>query len=264
MLSFNWGRSRRRGFTLVELLVVIGIIALLISILLPSLSRAREQGKAIKCLSNMRQLGTAFVQYFNNNKGSFPFAAGNLVPNNEDWIWWQKTVQAPGVYGGVPYFGRPVPDPAQSAIAPYIGQFNPEYFICPSDDVTSHKTGGAGGGYFYSYAMNCLMDARLKTTPKVTGIRESTEKVMLVEEDDQTIDDGYWSPPTYDTAGNVVRGGGNLLAVRHDRRKHQPDSTTTPLPNADLRGNVLFVDGHAEFASREFVHLDYHVNPTSR
>jgi prepilin-type N-terminal cleavage/methylation domain-containing protein len=66
-------RSQRvGGFTLVELLVVIGIIALLISILLPSLSKAREQGKRITCLSNLRSFGQLLQMYANEHKGRVP------------------------------------------------------------------------------------------------------------------------------------------------------------------------------------------------
>jgi prepilin-type N-terminal cleavage/methylation domain-containing protein len=66
-------QERRRGFTLVELLVVIGIIALLISILLPALSKAKDAANRTACMSNMRQLITAARMYGNDYKDYVPF-----------------------------------------------------------------------------------------------------------------------------------------------------------------------------------------------
>src|SRR5688572_11818245 len=72
------GERRTGGFTLVELLVVIGIIAVLIGLLLPALSRAREQGRTAKCLSNLRSIGQAMNIYSTENKGF-------IVPGSVQW-----------------------------------------------------------------------------------------------------------------------------------------------------------------------------------
>ncbi len=66
------GHLKKHGFTLVELLVVIGIIAVLISVLLPALNKARDQGNIVKCASNIRQLAMALTNYAAENKGKFP------------------------------------------------------------------------------------------------------------------------------------------------------------------------------------------------
>ena len=82
------GPRRRGGFTLVELLVVIGIIALLISMLMPALGKVRDQANGAKCSNNLRQLMTATLMFVGDHKGRVPGGESDYArPNPEERCW---------------------------------------------------------------------------------------------------------------------------------------------------------------------------------
>src|SRR5579859_3522244 len=116
-------RHPRRAFTLVELLVVIGIISVLISLLMPALRKAREAALTTQCLSNMRQDGLAIANYMNDSRQFLPpyrIASGPT---------WEPQ----------PYFFQYLPVMYQHS--------NPAVMICPSDNKHLTLEPGERGPY---------------------------------------------------------------------------------------------------------------------
>jgi prepilin-type N-terminal cleavage/methylation domain-containing protein len=219
------------GFTLVELLVVIGIVALLIGILLPVLSKARAQANRTVCLSNIRQLGAAILMYCNENHGWFPTCAvwevgAAYKQSPDDWVYWQAN--------------RNLDD---SQIAKYVGRGEKLRNIlrCPADTFEGRKPHLAiapgQGPYLYSYNMNEAMATNTMPYPgartKITQWRGAARKILLTEMREIYTDAGWWSP-------------GAPLAWRHGTSTSRGNMFLSAGQKMGTNVGAVFLDGHAE------------------
>ncbi len=150
----------RPAFTLLELLVSVGIIAVLISITLPALGSARESAKRVRCLANLKGVGVGLQVYLNEHQGILPYA----LPLDDS-----------RVYGaGSPQSGAPAPDSILAAMTPALDSV--EVLICPSDrDIPPELENPIGKHCSYEYWAGVLMLAREvfrdDRDPKVTVTR---------------------------------------------------------------------------------------------
>jgi len=164
--SMVWGRG---AFTLVELLVVIGIIALLISILLPSLSRAREAANQVTCQSQQKQIVLGMILHASQHKGYMPLVgaigpgttpAAVSDPSQEKYDYWGtgSTFSLMSIMGALgPQLGQVVrADTIANLQTDMQTGFLRKVFVCPSDREGGRfgATLGGGGDAYNSYAFN--------------------------------------------------------------------------------------------------------------
>jgi prepilin-type N-terminal cleavage/methylation domain-containing protein/prepilin-type processing-associated H-X9-DG protein len=242
--------KKRHGFTLVELLVVIAIIAVLMSVLMPSLYKAKEQARNVKCRSNLKNYGLAVKMYLDDNNQHFPTSN----------IWLKKTT-------GIGSLLRDGEQP-DGVFWPYIASLN--IHMCPSFRyvVNAAQVAAISGGYKDvrgNYSMNSYignnsnvwnswLGAGIKGVTKETDVRRPYAVFTFAEENPWIIP-GYSVYPFNDlffTIGNSTRQIDNF-ATFHSPPDRGHDLSTPAGQKSGLNAggaNLVFVDGSVGSVSR--------------
>jgi len=240
----------RKGFTLVELLVVIGIIAVLISILLPSLNKARQAAQAITCASNLRQLGTSMAFYLQDHKGALPPGRWGAptypasTGNGLRWYIYTAVVYYPGQF--TPQMSNPATNEPRFALRVRKNNAAANIFTCPTDDAAKEYVLAGGndidqGGQGMSYFANAHMFP-ISRTIKMSTIRNSAEVLLMSEKNGAAfVGDGF--------GGNISQpqmGGGRHPRVTTSANDLIQYGRHGSGPNRSYQRNhnVLFADFH--------------------
>jgi prepilin-type processing-associated H-X9-DG protein/prepilin-type N-terminal cleavage/methylation domain-containing protein len=230
--------TARFAFTLVELLVVIGIIALLIAILLPSLAKARVQANTVKCASNLRQLGTITQMYANENKGYIPrdyntgsqYETGQYLYAEQFGKYFLKDFVSIGNQGGAPA-SRDI------ALKPQFARIG--VYQCPVFPNDEQQLDYVSNGF--QITPKYFRTGRAQPSINITQIKHGSEILYLTEGNAELEAGGPNNnpPPNY-TAHDVWKDA-HIIGTSGDRR-------IMDLTDKRHGGmiNCLYIDGHVE------------------
>jgi prepilin-type N-terminal cleavage/methylation domain-containing protein/prepilin-type processing-associated H-X9-DG protein len=254
-------KRRCKGFTLVELLVVIGIIAVLIAILLPALRKARQSAVTAACLSNLRQIGIAFHIYADETHGWLPSAGPNhdfrLAPGALALSWPERLALARAVKMDLPK-GWSWYDTGGSRYYPISGK-EPSIFVCPGwsrgADERGRDTANARG-YGMMGTMGLVPDQK---DPTGQHLLAPFTKLQKLRRDRILLFDGY----------HTVQGAMNQYYVMANKAPFKASDgsvvTGTTQYGIYLRhngaANYLYSDWHAE--RNEFNHRTGYKTPNN-